>query len=474
MAEKPAFPPTLIGPRMAVWASFPFDGRTIAPGVSADWAWAMRQWDEVAKAGSVVRLVVADQPYSRLSSSTSEGQNRLGEFRSKIDACHAAGQLVFGRVYAAGGKLPLGGPEESFDDPLNPGHQVPSFVAQVDAWRTRWGDQLDGIFVDSGPTECTDPAVPDSDPTIAGNYMRYVGAIKGRGYRVFVQALQHPDSQPGNPWVRNLGADFLQLWASGVTAYRSGFTAIDPCQAEAPPEVPGWWDPGELFRWTRVHVVNDCRDVDTMTKILDLAIQKRGAGTIWVTVPRRDPSLGPVFDTLPPYWAEQVAYFRPIVAAEEQRAKDAKDQKDGKDEKDGADSKAAKDDKDGKDDKDTKDEKDAKDPKDGKDDKDTKDEKDGKDEKDAAKEDPKEKAEDKEDKENKDGKDFQDDKNEKDTTPDEFLKDSESFKTLEVAFGTPPPEEDGDEYEPEPPPGRTFIRASERPLVGERIVADPD
>jgi hypothetical protein len=463
---------------MAVWASFPFDNRKVGPGdVRADWKWAMGQWDRVVEAGSVVRLVVADQAYSGLSQSTPEGQTRTADLRARVDACHQGEQLVFGRVYAAAGKLRLGQPGETVPDPLNPGKQVPGFVAQIEAWQAVLGTQLDGIFIDVGPDDCTNPSVPGSERAVPGNYGRYVDMIRTLGYLVFVDAVNYPDTFPASiGWLQQLQPDFIQIWEAGVLNYKSAFATTDPCVPDAPPVVPNWWDPGPSLRYARVQVVNDCRDAAEMTGVLDTAVNKRAVGNIWVTLPRSDASLGPVFDSLPPYFKEEVDFFRPIVQAEEQRfkdEKDVKDDKDGKDNKDAKNEKDAKDQKDEKDGKDDKDVKDQKDVKDDKDDKDNKDGKDNKDDKDSTKEEPKEKPEDKEDKENKDDADKAE-KDDKDDPP-EFLKDSESFKTAEIAFGVPPlPVGNGAAVEPESAPGRTFIRAHERPLVGERVVADPD
>jgi hypothetical protein len=195
-----------------------------------------------------------------------------------------------------------------------------------------------------------------------------------------------------------------------------------------------------------------------MVSVARLAIDKRAAGTIWITQPRRDPDLGPVFDVLPPYWDEEVAFFRRL-AEDEQAFKDVQDKP--KEDKE-------KEDKEGKEDKEDKEKEDKED-------------KEKEDKEKESKEEPKDKSEDKEDKENKDEKDEKERKDDKDLHGDVFLKDSEAlFKTLETSFAPPrvgDESPDGPPGEPvvtQPALGRTFIRADERPAVGERIVADPD
>lgn len=476
-------PPRLLGPRMAVWASFPFDNRPLTPAgsgtaVPADWDWAMGQWNRVAQAGPVVRVVVVDQPYSLLDLTTTVGLDRRAEASAKFGACRAVDQLLFGRVYAGGGKLPLGGGGQKFDDPLRPGHQVPGIADQVEAWRKLYGDGIDGIYVDSGPTDCTDPTVPGAEIAIPGNYRAYAAHIRGRRYKLFLQAAQYPDSQPQTPWLRDLNADFLELWEAGVSPYTLKFQARDACNPDRPTAAPAWWDPGPDLRWSRVHVINDCRNAETMRTVANLAITSRGAGTIWITLPRQDPNLGAVYDVLPPYWADEVAVFESFVRRDEQAAKDLKDGKDEPDQaqKDATDAKsladaAAKEVKDAKDDPDA----------DEKETADTKERKDNKDIPDKTKEDPEtSKDEAKDTKEDKDEQAFKDARD----TPPVFLKDSElTFKVIEVAglvepaarepgagaaTGGDPELDDLDRIAI----GRTFIRAEERPAVGERIVAD--
>ncbi|MFI1700705.1 hypothetical protein ACH419_32730 [Streptomyces bobili] len=483
-------PPRLIGPRMAVWGYFPFDGRTVdAAGTVADWAWAMRQWDQVAAAGGAVRLVVADQPYSRFDIGTAIGKQRRAEALGRFAACRAAEQLVFGRVYVAGGKLAIGTVDAApLDDPLNPGRKVAAVAGQIDAWRRLYADGIDGIFLDSGPVDCADPARPGSDPSIPFNYRDYALAVDDPGYKLFVQAAQYPDTQSPIGWLHDLRADFLELWEAGVLPYRSRFQARDACRPGSDPGVPNWWDPGEALRWSRVHVINDCRDADTMRAVADLAVRERGAGTVWITRSRQDPTFGAVFDVLPPYWDAEVEVFREFLRRDEERAKQEKDSKDDKDASD----KSAKDSKDGKDGKDEKDDKDSKEaadkpPKDTKDGKDDKDDKDAKDDPDNKP--PKDQKDDKDEKDPKDHKEVKEDKDAKDKEDKDakdnegILKDSETaFKAFEVAGlpAVPEPEEDpsGPASEPEAVEpeqlGRTFIRDSERPAVGSTIVADPE
>src|SRR5215210_2742103 len=150
--------PRLIGPRMAVGAYFPFDERLLdSSGTRADWSWAMAQWDRVAQARQAVRLLIADQAYSGFDLATQEGQERTSTMHNKFAACRAVEQLVFGYVYGGEGKIPRGNPGERYQDPLNPDRQVACVGDQIDAWRKLYGDQIDGIYVDSGPRDCTDP-----------------------------------------------------------------------------------------------------------------------------------------------------------------------------------------------------------------------------------------------------------------------------------------------------------------------------
>lgn len=478
-AGRPTVPPRLTGPRMAVWGYFPFDGRSVDPsGTHADWTWAMQQWDKVAQAAGAVRLVIADQTYSHLDVGSAAGEAQRSDLRTRFANCRAAEQLVFGRVYAAGGKLPLGVPGSSFDDPLNPGHQRPGVAEQVDAWRRLFGDEIDGIYVDSGPSDCTDPTIAGSVRIIAPNYASYVLAIRQQRYKVFLQAVQYPDNQPGVSWLRDLGADFLELWEAGVLSYRSRYQAKDPCRPELNTGPEDWWDPGSGFRWNRVHVITDCRDVATMQSIAQLAVDKRGAWTVWITRSRQDSGLNPAFDTLPPYWDEQIAFFRRFVDAEEQAFKDATDTaKEGKDTKDTKDTKDGKDDKDSKESKDSKDVPDdaaAKAEKDTKDGKDDKEDKDSKDTADNPPKDPKE--DDLTEKQEKDLKDFKDQPDEKLIHGEEFKKDSENaakgLESLGLSDRAESPETDEEESDDEPV-GRTYITPAERPVVGERVVADP-
>ncbi|GAA3788769.1 hypothetical protein ACFS5L_15940 [Streptomyces phyllanthi] len=486
---NPTVPPQLTGPRMAVWGYFPFDGRVIdADGTHADWDWAMKQWDRVAGAGAVVRLVVADQLYSRIDLTTAAGPGQRSAVRAKFDACRAAGQLVFGRVYVAGGKLRVGPEAALLEDPLRPGRKVPAVADQINAWQTLFEEHIDGIYLDSGPVDCTDPQRPGSVIGIPDNYAGYAHAVRQQSYKLFIQVAQFPDNEPGRPWVQRLGADFLEIWEAGVLLYRTRFEARDACRPDVSPGVPDWWKPAKGLRWSRVHVINDCRDADAMRSIAKLAVgDQRVAGTVWITRSRQDPNFGAVFDVLPPYWDEEVLFFRDFLIQDEKGAKDAKDDKDDKDNPDAAEQKIQKDDKDSKDNKDGKDGKDDKENKDGKDkeDKDAKDDKEQKDEKDE-----KDGKEEKDSKDNKDDPDTITPKQEKDLkdlkdVPDKksgvFEKDSESrLKGLEVTGLGDVPGFLEDEPAPaladdEPVPlGRTFIRPEERPEVGSSIVADPD
>lgn len=463
----PTVPPRLVGPRMAVFARFPFDNRTLSDdGTRATWSWAMSQWDRVAQAGGAVRVVVADQIYSRLDEPSNAGV--VAEAVERFVACRNAEQLVFGSVYAGGGKVPLGSLGQKFDDPLRPGRQVPSVADQIATWSRLFPGAIDGIYVDSGPTDCTDPSVPGSQPIIARNYADYVSTIRQLSYKVCLQTVQFPDNKA---WLQVLGADVLELWNGGVAPYSTRFFPIDPCRPGATTTVPAWWDPGVGRRWNRLHVINDCRDVDTMRRVANLAINERGSTTISISRPRQDPTLGAVYDVLPVYWDDQVAFFQAFVRQEEKDAKDAKDGKDEpdgekqqKDSKDQGDSKNEKDTKDGKDEKDNKEDIDAA----QKVDKDNKDGKGAKDEPDSQKPEPEGETE----KQAKDGKDF---KEANDKQP-EFLKDGpdSALKTLEtIGMGLLPDSGADATDDGVLAIGRTFIRPDERPVVGERIVAEP-
>ena len=430
--------PTLIGARMAVAAYFPFDNRVLDGGTRADWSWAMAQWDRVAQARQAVRLVIADRAYSGFDLDTQEGQERTITMQNKFAACRAVEQLMFGYVYGGEGKIPRGAPGERCQDPLNPDRQVPCVGDQIDAWHQRYGDQIDGIYVDSGPRDCTDPAKPGSNTAIPSNYRDYVNRIRERGYLVFLQAAQYPDNQPGNPWLQNLGADYLNLWEGGVLLYRAQYQALDFCDPEQPGiGVPGWWDPGLSLRYSRVHVIDDCRDAEMMRQIAQLAIEMRGAWTIWITGPHPESNLGSVFDRLPPYWDEEVSFFFDQYVQE----KTEKDNKDNKDNKE------AKDQKDQKEQKDRKEQKEEKDQKEQKDRKEAKEEKDQK-------------------PEQKEGfrKEKEHDLPQIVRSSQASQKPTERTADIELRLAV---------LEKEVAEGRTFIREGERPPIGEQTVADP-
>ncbi|MFD7874404.1 hypothetical protein ACFV5G_09850 [Streptomyces sp. NPDC059766] len=247
---------------MAVWGCFPFDGRVLdSGGTRADWDWAKAQGDRFTQAGVVVRLVVADQPYSLFDPGTDGSKSRRGNALDKFIACRNAEQLVFGRVYVAGGRLGLGSAGTLLDDPLKPGRKASGVADQIEAWFSLYPGQIDGIYLDSGPVDCTDPARPGRVAGIPDNFPSYVQVLRQSGHGVFVQVAQYPDSQPGNPWVRGLNADFLELWEAGVLPYRSQFQAWDACRPDTSPGVPDWWTREPPPRWSRVHVINDCRDI---------------------------------------------------------------------------------------------------------------------------------------------------------------------------------------------------------------------
>jgi hypothetical protein len=297
-------------PGMAVAAYFPFDNRDLGNGTIASWAWAMAQWDRVAAAGCAVRLVVADQSYSDF---TPAQASSTADTRARFTACRTAGQLVFGYVYAEGGQIPVGPPGTTWTHPTT-GTVYRCVGDQIDAWQRLYGAGIDGIYVDVGPTDCNNQG---QSPAPA-NYRAYVNHIRQYGYQVFLLTPLYPDDQPVTaPWLRNLGAEYIALWESGQASYRGGgFHAVNYCDPTWPTTwpslgVPAWWDPGPSQHFRRVHIINDVQDAATMRTVAELAISdQRAAGTVWITKARPDPVLGSVYDQLPPYWDDEVRFFR--------------------------------------------------------------------------------------------------------------------------------------------------------------------
>lgn len=476
-------PPRLTGPRMAVQAYFPFDDRLLddTGADQATWAWAMGQWARVAGARRAVRLVLAGQSYSEISATTPDGPQRLAEAAAAFTACRAEEQIVCGQVYMAGGKLPAGAPGQVFTDPRDPQRQVLGFEQQIRAWAEAYGNTIDGIYLDAGPRDCTDPTKPGHDPAIRDNYLGAVSSVRDWGYRVVIDAGRYADND-SSPWLDKLGADFVVLWNAGVAPYVNAFQAVDHCSGGALAGVPGWWRRGAPERYRQVHVVSDCLDATTMRNVVALAISdERASNTVWVTRPRNDPFLGIQYDVLPPYFDEEVALFQYFVDQEEKDATDSKEEADELRRKADADTAKERQQKIDDDFKAESDIQRAKDEKDEKYDADTKVAKDNKDTPDDA---VKAKPEDKEIKEDKDYSDAKNEQDDKPYNPETYLKDSEQgVKTLEAMFGRQrwsPPGRPPTDVElrlvalEEALQLRTFIQPDERPSVGDSVVADPD
>jgi hypothetical protein len=302
------------GPKMAVAAYFPFDDRVLDGGVTASWAWAMSQWDRVATAGRAVRLVVADQPYGDLNPDTQGGA--ISDMKEKFAACRTAEQLVFGYVYGAGGRIPVGPPGQTYENPADPTKQVRCVGDQIDAWQGLYGDQIDGIYVDVGPTDCNS----ERQSPAPANYTDYVNYIRRYSYHVFLLAPLYGDRMPvTEPWLRNLAFSYIGLWESGWQPYMGGgYKAINYCDPtwadtwppddpQSPTSIPEWWHEDQSLRHSRVHIINDCPDEQKMREVADEAVD-RGAWTIWITLARKVAGES-VYDQLPPYWDAEVRHF---------------------------------------------------------------------------------------------------------------------------------------------------------------------
>jgi len=320
-------------------------------GQPMDWNWVLQQWDRIAAAGSAVRLVVAEQSYTGLTGA------QLAQIKSKLSACHKAGQLVYGYTYGNSGALPLGPVHTWWSVPRDPTTgqlsgavmQVTATTAgaqlcvqdQIDAWRNAFPGIIDGIYVDVGPVDCLKPGTFGGSANIPGNYAQYCAYINSFGLQVFLLAPQYDDDDPNQPrWLRVLPWNFLGLWEQGCQTYDTKFNAWNVCAntyTSWPPGNPdaSWWDPVRvggiaLQRMTRVHIINGGAQVHVslgwigewfpslqqfldqifttinLYQLMQLAMS-RGAATVWITEAGYKPTLGSVYDQLPPYWDDEVA-----------------------------------------------------------------------------------------------------------------------------------------------------------------------
>jgi hypothetical protein len=280
-------------------------GKYDSAGAQMTRGWLFDQWARIAAAGAAVRVVVVEGSVRGLN----PGWATYQQWVTALDACRSAGQQVYGYVPVAGGTRP------------------PADVAtEVQQWSTNAAGHIDGIYLDEGPTSC--------DPQIGDNYRVYAQDIRNLNLRLFVLAAPWPDNgtvrgQP-DPWLRRLDPEFVQLWEEGVAAYRMHYGALDYCSTLNVLTPPPWWtDP---WRWfpaygkgsnapisptsfghsaRRVHAINDCPDASTMRQLIPEALSK-GARTVWITRARTDPVLGSVYDELPLYWDEMVAFSRAL------------------------------------------------------------------------------------------------------------------------------------------------------------------
>ncbi|SFT55425.1 Spherulation-specific family 4 [Geodermatophilus amargosae] len=269
-------------------------GRVDSTGREMTRAWLFDQWARIAEAGSAVRVVVVEGSVRGLR----PDWTTYGQWTAALDACRAAGQQLYGYVPVTNGTRPLA-----------------EVAAEVTQWQANLGSRLTGIYLDEGPVSCS--------PAVAASYRGYAQHIRSLGLRVYPLAPQWPDDATdaagvSDPWMRQLDPDFLQLWEEGVDAYLNRYGALDFCDTQNLLPPPAWWT--ALWGWQpgvrvfghsarRVHTINDCPDAPTMRQVIALAIQ-RSARTVWVTRARQDPVLGSVYDELPPYWDEMVAFIR--------------------------------------------------------------------------------------------------------------------------------------------------------------------
>jgi hypothetical protein len=237
-------------------------------------SWLFQQWNRIAVAGRVVRLVVVEGSVRALRPDWTTCQ----QWVNALTACRNSGQKLYGYV------------------PVNGGNRaVADVTAEISQWNTNVGTYLDGIYLDEGPTSCA--------PHVAANYRAYSQAVRGLGLGLFILAAQWP----GYPdtWLQQLDPDFVQLWEEGVVPYRTQYGALDYCIAQRPVIPPPRWWTQVGYGARRIHTVNDCGDAAVMQQLLGEAFDKF-ALTVWITRARVDPQLGSVYDELPPYWDDMV------------------------------------------------------------------------------------------------------------------------------------------------------------------------
>jgi hypothetical protein len=320
-------------------------------GQPRDWPWVLRQWDRIAAAGPAVRLVVAEQSYTDLT-----GQ-RLADMQTRLAACRASGQLVFGYVAGYGGAVPFGpantwwkvpGRNSTTQALLGPVTQTSqgaanarrAVVDQIDAWHANYPAQLDGIYVDEGPSDCLAPNTLGGQANIPGNYAAYCAHIQSYGYKIFLLAPQYDDADPNQAgWFRALPWDFVGLWEEKAVQYDTAFNAWNPCaNTYTPWPTPSatWWDPVRLGRPAserakQVHIINNgvrvrgkpnrlfplltqaqlnkLATLANMYRLMRLAVT-RGSTTVWLTESWLSPTLGSVYDELPSFWSDEVGLCR--------------------------------------------------------------------------------------------------------------------------------------------------------------------
>src|SRR4051794_29995172 len=90
-------------------------------------------------------------------------------------ACYESRQTVYGYVYCAGGRIPVGPSGTRWKNPDN-GRTYPCVGDQVDAWSSTYGRSIWGIYLDVGPTDCN----ADGKSVAPANYRSYVDHIRTR------------------------------------------------------------------------------------------------------------------------------------------------------------------------------------------------------------------------------------------------------------------------------------------------------
>ncbi len=360
-------------PKMAVAAFFP----TIDPAnpgiADPTWNWLQGQWKSIADAGPAVRVVVAADwlgfdagTWPNPSTYMAIGSAENGRARTMFANCRARGQLVYGYLYGAGGRLALhpSVPGQPVSDPLDPAHvrTYPALADQVDAWLAKYSDgtlpsgelvnsYIDGFFIDVGPTDCTPPTAQGYNA-----FSQYIRQYKLRRtlppgtnflgpllypLGLYLNAAGWPDlAAPPPPllasWMQKLNPDFIGIWELDHQRYKDPqkYGASDYCAgggananllwdpANNRPVIPTWWDPGPqsiidlLFgrtgRAARAATVTGVSDAATTLQIAQLAVS-RGTYTVWITLGWQDPIRGTVYDRLPPQavWDTQVQFFTP-------------------------------------------------------------------------------------------------------------------------------------------------------------------